>query len=274
VVSLPNPLPAELLIAGAVAMTVAESPRVLALDLAANGTFSADVHDFWRPHGRREALVDGHYSIGCYLDALAGSYRAWRRSALERGLIAWSERLPSEQLAAIAYHVPFCKMAKKAHARLRACDLEDRPETGCVPDDAEEAARAGASFETQVGPSLIVPAQVGNAYTASLYLALAGLAKRSAAPGQRRIGLFSYGSGCSAEFFSGVLEGESGSRVFGLETLAARRRVDVEEYERLIYGGTEAPGAAPGRFAYLGTRDQRRMYGVGLAGARSGSRLA
>ena len=51
---------------------------------------------------------------------------------------------------------------------------------------------------------LRLPAQVGNIYTGSLYLALASLlcAEVDAIEGQR-IGLFSYGSGCAAEFFAG-----------------------------------------------------------------------
>ena len=34
-----------------------------------------DVHDFWRPLHRKDALVDGHFSVQCYLDALAGAYQ-------------------------------------------------------------------------------------------------------------------------------------------------------------------------------------------------------
>jgi hydroxymethylglutaryl-CoA synthase len=237
--------------AGAVAMSIQDSPRLLELDFGISGAFSADVHDFWRPHGRKEAVVDGHYSVGCYLDALGGAYRAWRTLAWEQGLIVRSDRLPSEQLDAIAYHVPFCKMAKKAHARVRACDLEDLGGGGDPNDDA--------SFEHQVAPSLALPAELGNTYTASLYLALAGLARVGSTT---RIGLFSYGSGCAAEFFSGVLGDGARERVIGAEMLDSRERVSVAEYERLVYGDLE-PAPAPGRYRYAGTRDHRRIYEAG-----------
>ena len=112
--------------AGAVAMLVSAHPELLAFDLGLNGTSSTHVFDFWRPLGRREAVVDGHYSIDCYLEALAGAYRDWRGKAEARELVRrGASALPSEQLAALGYHVPFCKMAKKAHARLRRCDLDD-----------------------------------------------------------------------------------------------------------------------------------------------------
>jgi hydroxymethylglutaryl-CoA synthase len=236
--------------AGAVAMSIHESPRLLELDFGISGSFSRDVHDFWRPHGRREAIVDGHYSVGCYLDALAGAYRSWQSLALDYGLLD-AKGLPSEQLAAIAYHVPFCKMAKKAHARVRECDLAEHGGPGDPSDQA--------SFERQVAASLALPAQLGNTYTASLYLALAGVARSSR---RGRVGLFSYGSGCAAEFFSGVLGDEAREFVFGVETLDARERISVAEYERLIYGDLAA-AATRGRFRYLGTRDHRRIYEAG-----------
>ena len=86
-------------------MIVREDPSLLALDVGVSGTASAHVHDFWRPLGHREAQVDGHYSVQCYLDALASAYRGWRERARRH-----------RRLARVCYHVPFCKMAKKAHA--------------------------------------------------------------------------------------------------------------------------------------------------------------
>ena len=159
--------------AGAVAMIVSSRPELLALDLGVNGTSSAHVFDFWRPLGRREAVVDGHYSIDCYLEALAGAYRDWRGKAEAREIVRrGASSLPSEQLAAIGYHVPFCKMAKKADARLRRCDLDDV--LGAF-DEAREEREGAASHERQVAGSLTVCARVGNVYTGSLYLGLAGM---------------------------------------------------------------------------------------------------
>ena len=54
-------------------MLVGNEPRVLTLE-ADSGTYAANVYDFWRPFGRREALVDGKFSVECYLDALAGAF--------------------------------------------------------------------------------------------------------------------------------------------------------------------------------------------------------
>jgi hydroxymethylglutaryl-CoA synthase len=256
--------------AGAVAMLVSEAPDLLALDLGVGGTFSMDVHDFWRPLGRREAVVDGHYSIQCYLEAVSGSYRGWRARALGRDLIR-SGGLPSEQLARIAYHVPFCKMAKKAHAQIRRCDLEDR--AGKPLDAAqedEETPRAAASFETQVAPSLGMSARIGNIYTGSLYLSIASLLHKEATLlAGKRIGLFSYGSGCVSEFFSGVVGQRAPAAIgqAGLDrVLSDRERIGIEEYTRILETAPDRPWGTPApqsAFRYAGTVDFRRTYARG-----------
>jgi hydroxymethylglutaryl-CoA synthase len=252
----------------AVAMLVSDRPEVLALDHGLSGVFSTDVHDFWRPLGRREALVDGHYSIECYLDAVAGAYRAWRQRATARELLREGPTYRSEQLARIVYHVPFCKMARKAHAHVRKCELADM---GGIALDAAALAREEAlgvaSFESQVAPSLMLASRIGNTYTSSLYLGIASLLHAQGAElAGKRIGLFSYGSGCSSEFFSGVVGSRAAAVIAAArldELLAARTRIDVAEYEHIMALPREtddATDAAPGTFRFAGVRDDRRTY--------------
>ncbi|QDE98102.1 hydroxymethylglutaryl-CoA synthase family protein [Myxococcus xanthus] len=256
---------------GAVALLVSEQPDLLAMDVGLNGVCTMDVYDFWRPVGRREALVDGHYSITCYLEALSGAYRGWREKALAAGLVRWSDALPGEQLARIAYHVPFCKMARKAHTQLRLCDLEDAASAAASTAESREAqAKSAASYDAQVATSLGLNSRIGNVYTASLYLALAGLLHREAgALAGQRIGLLSYGSGCAAEFYSGTVGEKAAERMAkaDLEAVLARReRVSIEEYERLMKLPADAPEAvapSPGAFRLTEIRDHRRQYAEG-----------
>lgn len=230
--------------AGAVAMLVAENPALLAIDVGVSGASSTHVHDFWRPLGHRVAEVDGHYSVQCYLDALTGAYRGWKARA----------KGDSSTLARICYHVPFCKMAKKAHVQLCSVDAADRGE----PFD--EAA-AQESYERKVAPSLSACARVGNVYTGSLYLALAGLLARDVELlAGRRIGLFSYGSGCTSEFFSGVVGANAAARVAHTDLasiLAQRERIAISDYERIAAELVPAPTTG---FAFTGVRDHRRQY--------------
>src|SRR5207302_1114032 len=112
-----------------------------------------------------------------------------------------------------------------------------------------------ASLKQQVDASLSLCSKVGNIYTGSLYLSLAGLLESDgAALAGKRIGLFSYGSGCTSEFFSGVVGPKAAEKVKALgltQMLEARERISVEEYERIMGRLPTQPvstDAAPGTF--------------------------
>jgi hydroxymethylglutaryl-CoA synthase len=217
-------------------MVVSQNPGLVEIDVGVSGTSSTHVHDFWRPLGHREAQVDGHYSVQCYLDAVADAYAGWKSAAAVRDI--------SSSLARVCYHVPFCKMARKAHARLGFDD---------------------ASFEAAVAPSLSLCARVGNVYTGSLYLGLAGLLDAQAPDlVRRRIGMFSYGSGCTSEFFSGTIASAAPERIEAArltDVLAQRERITVAEYEAIM--AMTAPSAElplPGAFRFTGVEEHRRQY--------------
>ena len=239
--------------AGAVAMLISENPRLIDLEVGRTGCFAANVHDFWRPLYRKDALVDGHFSVQCYLDALAGAYAEWRGVNGETGGPA-SE---SDRLVRTCYHVPYGKMARKAHQRR------------CQIDGLDEAA-ADASYQREVEPSLRLPSQVGNIYTGSLYLALLSLLHHEAAElAGQRIGLFSYGSGCAAEFFAGRVRPEAAALLAAIDVTAPlreRQRLTFAQYEELRKGDAQAdqrPADAAGeieRGAALHLVDQRPRY--------------
>lgn len=227
--------------AGAVAMLVSAQPRLLAFDTEW-GTYTEDVMDFWRPRYRREAVVDGKYSIKVYLQALAEAWRGY--------VSAGGPRFEAHDR--FCYHLPFTRMAEKAHAALaRFCGAEPRPE--------------------HIGDGLRYSRLAGNSYTASLFMSLASLLETGNDDlGGRRIGLFSYGSGCMGAFFSGVVQ--DGYRAH-LRTaahaarFAARRTLDFPDYlawqaQELPEDGTaiELPHVTSNRFRLAGMRGHRRMY--------------
>src|SRR5262249_27852251 len=115
--------------------------------------------------------------------------------------------------------------------------------------------RAAASFTEQVAPSLALCARVGNIYTGSLYLGLTGLLDAQAASlvGDR-IGLFSYGTGCTSQLFSGVGAPRASVRIAGAEIralLAARARIPVEAlHDTLALPGSAPPAADRSRPAF------------------------
>jgi hydroxymethylglutaryl-CoA synthase len=115
-------------------------------------------------------------------------------------------------------------MAKKAHRQVMS--IEGKTE-----------AEADASYEHEVARSLDLPGQVGNIYTGSLYLAFASLlhAEGERIEGQR-VTFFSYGSGCTAEFFAGSVVPGAGAFAKSLaitQPLENRRRYSFAEYEAI-----------------------------------------
>lgn len=222
--------------AGAVAMIVSEAPSLVEIEVGRSGMFTRDVHDFWRPLHRKDALVDGHFSVNCYLDALAGAFGEWRRENDSSGA----------PLARCAYHVPYVKMAKKA----------DKHRAGL---EGLDDAAAEARFAREVGSSLTFAAEIGNIYTGSLYMALASMLHQEDLRGQR-IGMFSYGSGCMAEFFGARVVGSPR----GLDAcIRNRQRLTFGEYESIRRNEQEGPvtEVETERTAFLGIDAQeRRVY--------------
>lgn len=236
--------------AGAVAMIVSSNPRLVELEVGVGGSFSRDVNDFWRPLNRKEALCDGHFSVTCYLEALTGAYRSWKEACAEAGI--------EGPLVRSCYHVPYGKMARKAH--LHRLSLE-----GVVGAEAE------ASYSREVAPSLALPSLVGNVYTGSLYLALASLLHFEGAEIEgQRLGLFSYGSGCTAEFFSGRVVPGAGAFAHALQLAApldGRRRYTIPEYEAIRRSEDHADFAPVGTWqvpegtiAFCGIEGDQRIY--------------
>jgi hydroxymethylglutaryl-CoA synthase len=245
--------------AGAVAMIVSQDPRLVALEVGLSGAYTKEVNDFWRPLYSKEAYVDGHLSVQCYLDAITGAYTAWKALADS-----------TEPLARRLYHVPYGKMARKAHRQVMA--LEGKSE-----------AEADATYETEVARSLDLPGQIGNVYTGSLYLALASLVDAEAGSLEgKRIGFFSYGSGCTAEFFAGrvvVGAGDFARKLAIAEPLEKRRRLTVAEYEAIrhadndvdrlpVANGDRQPVTDKGfngEVAFAGVERDSRVYSRGTA---------
>jgi hydroxymethylglutaryl-CoA synthase len=236
--------------AGAAALVVSEAPRLARLG-ETTGVYARNVYDFWRPLERREALVDGKFSVDCYLDALRGAVADYRSGLNGQGSASLLDRF-----AAFLYHTPFPRMAHKAHRRL-------------VDDDAGEDAgeRFERSWTTHVDPTLGLARHVGNTYTASLYLCLAWLLEREGATLEdRELALFSYGSGCCAEFFTAQPVAGSAARAarIGVQAqLQARRELTVPEYEEFARAATGAERPAEGGAGFchlLGIDDHKRRY--------------
>ena len=214
--------------------------------------------DFWRPNYLDEALVDGKYSIKIYLKALSGNLGGLRRQT-GRAYADFSR---------FCYHLPFCKMAEKAHLHLaRMAGAAAAPEDGhgpggglaaLHPDDREQLHRLPLR-----GPGLLLETTAED---------LAG----------QRIALFSYGSGCMATFLSGVVQEGYRDQVqtaYHRQMLDARRALDFQEYVDFYKHDLPTDGReyttdsyARGRYRLAGIRGHKRIYERGARTAREEAR--
>ena len=229
---------------GAVAMVLSANPRILAFE-PEYGVVTENVMDFWRPNYSENAFVDGKYSSKLYMNMLEKVWQQYTELS-GRGFLDHDY---------YCYHAPVSRLVEKAHQYLAKVN-------GTKLSDAE--------LQQHVGGSLAYARIMGNSYTASLYIGLASLLDSAPDLTGKRLGLYSYGSGCVAEFFSGVVQ--PGYRDV-LETeyhqalLAKRQSLSCPEYEAFFSFQYPADGShceiplhETGQFRLASIADHKRYY--------------
>lgn len=249
--------------AGAVAMLVKEEPRLIAIEDAV-GTCTKNERDFYKPLDRENPVVDGKYSIAVYLDAMKSAYLSFVREFLRlKDVSLRPGEAPSDRADFLAFHLPFPEMATQAAAYYFIHEWRDLPrwheierETGPLParkdysveelltEEYRQFRKKFTSssafrkiYDAKVYPSTLAGRRIGNSYSASLYFSfLSILESMKGSLAGKRIGFASYGSGCSAKVFSGVVQERHTEVVQKLnlfDYLDGRRRIGFEDYERL-----------------------------------------
>jgi 3-hydroxy-3-methylglutaryl CoA synthase len=208
--------------AGAVALLVTRDPAFFTLDEGMNGLYTYEVSDLIRPTSRVEA---GHSetSLLSYMEAAGAAFSRYVEAVERRGgprletLDALRDWLPHQ-----IYHAPFGGITRRAHRTLMR-GLEGWRAEG----QAEDYAR-------RVEPSLRFNRRMGGTYAGSVFISLLGLAASQDRIGGRRAGVYSYGSGSTGEFYSGVFGPDAHriARAAGLDgALDDRIEADVALYE-------------------------------------------
>jgi polyketide biosynthesis 3-hydroxy-3-methylglutaryl-CoA synthase-like enzyme PksG len=202
--------------AGSVAMLVGGGATVFVPDVGASGCYGYEVMDTCRPVPDSEA-GNADLSLMSYLDCC------------EQSFIEYCKRVPGahygESFNYLAFHTPFGGMVKGAHRAMQRKFQKADPKT------------IEADFERRVRPGLRHCQRVGNIMGGTAALSLLSTIDNGEFPESRRIGVFSYGSGCCSEFFSGVVtpEGQRRVRALGVSSLLdGRRRLSMAEYDALL----------------------------------------
>lgn len=247
--------------AGAVAMLVGENPRLLEVEPAV-GTCTKNERDFFKPLDRDTPIVDGKYSIAVYLDAMKTAYLNFVPEFIkESGIKLKPGEAPSDYADYFAFHLPFPEMATQAAAYFFIHEWRDLPrwklveqDTGPLPprrnytvsellsDEYRQFRKKFTSsklfretYESKIFPSTLAGRRIGNSYSASLYFGLVSILESEASRNlsRKRIGFASYGSGCSAKIFSGVVTDsyrEVAERIGLFQKLDTRKRISFDEY--------------------------------------------
>ena len=254
--------------AGCVAMLIGpDAPLVF--EPGMRGTYMQHVYDFYKPDLTSEyPIVDGHYSVKCYTEALDACYKDYQSKKAKRektvvngysnGVSDTPEsRTPLDNFDYMVFHAPTCKVVSKSYARLLYNDYianHSNPKFDSVPselrdmdyqkslsDKAVEKTFMGLSkknFQERVQPGIQVPTLCGNMYCASVYGSLVSLLsniKSSQAQG-KRVAFFSYGSGLASSLFTMQIKGDISDMVEKInlhERLDARRTVPPSIYDEV-----------------------------------------
>ena len=250
--------------AGSVSLLVKKNPRIAALEQV-YGCFTRDENDFFRPLGCTMATVNGKHSNQCYLDAIQGAFASFAAQATRKGIISPKEgECTTDSIDHLLFHIPYPRMTEYASAAIFRQDWKNsdhwrdveaeigaEPEAGSYADpekyqlDLTGYARSFTrcehfqeAYKAKVMDTTALSRSIGNIYTGSIYLGLASLLELKRVRAQERLCFGAYGSGCSALVFSALASPEVSSVPSrGLfERLEKRRRITLEEYERLHEG--------------------------------------
>ena len=248
--------------AGMVAMLIGPNAP-LVVEPGLRGSYMQHAYDFYKPDLTSEyPVVDGHFSINCYSEALDACYKAYNKREVTlkssanghangtnghvngHGVeVMDSSKSGLDRFDYMAFHAPTCKLVTKSYARLLYNDylanptspvfaevpaeLRDMDYTKSLTDKTVEKTFLGLTkkrFNERVAPSTEAPTMCGNMYCASVYSGLVSLLSNisSETLQGKRIGVFSYGSGLASSLFSLRVAGST--EVFS-KTLSLKERL-------------------------------------------------
>lgn len=202
--------------AGASALLVSDQASIMQIDIGANGYYGFEVMDTCRPVPDSEA-GDSDLSLMSYLDCSLKSFQEYQRR------VEGVDYRRSFQY--LSFHTPFGGMVKGAHRHLM------RKVTQTCIDDIEK------DFQHRVVPGLKYCQRVGNIMGGTIFLSLASTIDNGKFDAPKRIGLFSYGSGCCSEFYSGVVTPVAQTLLqrFQLKQhLDQRFMLNMDEYDAIL----------------------------------------
>lgn len=204
------------------------------------GHYAANVYDFYKPDPFSEyPKVDGPLSVTAYLQSALNAYSDWLRKESP----AENDSKISQLFDKLIFHSPYSKIVYKAFCQLQLLE----PNSPLKVKDLSKLSEDQLSeiellFKQKVSNNLEFSRNLGNSYCASVFFnllcSLSNLQQEGTAG--CRIGIFSYGSGSMATFFS--VRVSNTTRDWWLNdvtsdirlNLSNRIKISPQEYESLM----------------------------------------
>lgn len=230
---------------GAIAMLISKNPRLLKIN-DSSGVHTEDAMDFWRPNYKTEALVDGRTSCQLYLKLLKNTWQSYSAQS----------KLAYADHDHFCYHTPVPSLVEKAHRKLANVNKSEKTTEQLTQEQANP---------------LEYCREIGNCYSASLYIGLVSLLENSTADlSDQTIGCYSYGSGAIGEFFSmQVMPGYKEVLFTEQHKLQLANRVELtqQQYENFYNFRLPTDGSTynsqphnTGKFRLSGINNHQRIY--------------
>lgn len=237
---------------GAVAVLVSSKPDLIEIENNW-GIATESVFDFFKPrrHFKKENLTnapenfpekieiftdepvfDGQYSNQCYQDRIREAYNHYKEIT--------GKNKPYENWKYLIFHLPYAFHGKRVFTEIYSLENGLSYET---PEEQKAVAKSEAYIEfinDKIEKSQRASSEIGNMYTASIFMALLSALQTSFNENEeltgKEIGFLGYGSGSKSKVFAGKVS-ENWKNVVSkwnvLEELKNRTAIDFETYEKL-----------------------------------------
>jgi hydroxymethylglutaryl-CoA synthase len=270
--------------AGAVALLIGPNAPIV-VERGISFSYMDHTFDFYKPDPASEyPVVDGPISIATYTSAL-------RECTM--GLVQKIEKQTGELIRPLMFfnfllfHSPYGKLVRKAFAELLHLDCnqaarQEYSAADCNGDRTNSGLRSPAvvispaSFETMVKPGLAASKVLGNLYCASVFANLISLIQEVSDENLlgKRVGVFSFGSGCASMLYSLRIQGSVGEmrhNINLMHRLDDRHKIspavfeqimDIRE-ERFLQSDWTPTGTKlhnPGQYSLQGVDNKFRRY--------------
>lgn len=253
--------------AGALALLVAENPRIIAFENYW-ATSTKGVFDFFKPYRtlskseitgnennaswfenleneieihKDQPVFDGQYSNQCYMDRTKAAYFSFKKlkNTSETIYTSWES---------IIMHLPYSFQGRRMLSEIYALDASEKIISGnedaaAYQNKLKEVSKSEAyrDFVNQkLQPAEIASSLIGNLYTGSIFMGLlstlAHFYDNKKEIENTKFGFLAYGSGSKSKVFEGSIQGEWKSAIANInlfETLEKSYEIDFETYEKL-----------------------------------------